>query len=248
MSFTPALVIVDVQEDFCPPSGALAVAGGRDIVPAINEFLDYPFALKVATKDSHPQDHISFASNHPSPNNKPFESVISIANPHNPEEKQETRLWPDHCIQGTKGAELLPELHTTKVDHIVEKGQDKRVEMYSAFADPFKSPCVAKSGLAETLRKAGITDVYVVGLAADYCVRYTAIDAQKEGFKTWVVGEATKAVDPSSMEAVLKEYEQHGVKVISKDDVQMLKVKKLPRKTPEQSAKDADKAGESVLD
>ena len=202
----------------------------------------------MATKDFHPQDHISFASNHPSPNNKPFESVISIANPHNPEEKQETRLWPDHCIQGTKGAELLPELHTTKVDHIVEKGQDKRVEMYSAFADPFKSPCVAKSGLAETLRKAGITDVYVVGLAADYCVRYTAIDAQKEGFKTWVVGEATKAVDPSSMEAVLKEYEQHGVKVISKDDAQMLKVKNLPKKTQEQSAKDADEAGESVLD
>lgn len=224
------------------------MAGGRDIVPAINEFLDYTFALRVATKDFHPRDHISFASNHPAPNNKPFESTVTISNPHNPEEKQETRLWPDHCIQGTKGAELLPELHTVKVDHIVEKGQDKRVEMYSAFADPFKSPCVAKSGLAETLHKAGITDVYVVGLAADYCVKHTAIDAQKEGFKTWVVGEATRAVDPSAMDEVLKEYERHGVKVINKDDAQMLRVKNLPKQTQAQSAKDADKAGESVLD
>lgn len=224
---------VAFQPSLTGQNGALAVAGGRDIVSTINELLDYPFALKVATKDFHPQDHISFASNHPAPNNKPFESIITIANPHNPEEKQETRLWPDHCIQGTKGSELLSELHTTKVDHIVEKGQDKRVEMYSAFADPFKRPCVAKSGLAETLRRAGVTDVYVVGLAADYCVKYTAIDAQQEGFKTWVVGEATRAVDPSAMEAVLKEYEQYGVKVINKNDAQMLRVKNLPKKPQE---------------
>jgi nicotinamidase-related amidase len=214
----------------------------------INECLEYPFALKVATKDFHPQDHISFASNHPAPNNKPFESTVTIVNPHNPEEKQETRLWPDHCVQGTKGSELLPELHVGKVDHIVEKGQDKRVEMYSAFADPFTSPCVARSGLAETLHQAGITDVYVVGLAADYCVKHTAIDAQKEGFKTWVIGEATRAVDPSAMEEVHKEYERHGVKVIGIDNAKMQEVKNLARKTQDQSAKDADKAGESVLD
>ncbi|KAA8621358.1 PncA Amidase related to nicotinamidase [Pyrenophora tritici-repentis] len=227
MSFKPALVVVDMQEDFCPPDGALAVTGGRDIVPTINEFLEYPFALKVATKDYHPRDHISFASNHTAPNNKPFESTVTIKNPHNPEETQETRLWPDHCIQGTKGAELLPELLVSKVDRIVEKGQDKRVEMYSAFADPFKSPCVAKSNLAETLRMAGITDVYVVGLAADYCVKYTAIDAQKEGFKTWVVSDAVKAVDPSSMDDVHKEYTEIGVTVIGKGDAQMQKVRDL---------------------
>ncbi|CAO2649836.1 Nn.00g011280.m01.CDS01 [Neocucurbitaria sp. VM-36] len=225
MSFKPALVVVDVQEDFCPPNGALAVAGGRDIVPTINELLALPFALKVATKDFHPQDHISFASNHPAPNNKPFASVITIKNPHNPDETQETRLWPDHCIQGTQGAELLPELNVSLVDQIVEKGQDKRVEMYSAFADPFQSPCVANSGLAETLRNAGITDVYVVGLAADYCVKYTALDAQKEGFRTWVLGEATKAVDPSSLEDVYKEYEEVGITVIGMDHVAVQKVK-----------------------
>ncbi|RMZ68522.1 pyrazinamidase nicotinamidase [Pyrenophora seminiperda CCB06] len=203
----------------------MSVTGGRDIVPTINELLAYPFALKVATKDYHPRDHISFASNHTAPNNKPFESTFTIKNPLDPEETQETRLWPDHCIQGTKGAELLPELLVSKVDRIIEKGQDKRVEMYSAFADPFQSPCVAKSDLAETLRTAGITDVYVVGLAADYCVKYTAMDAQKEGFKTWVISDAVKAVDPSSMDDVHKEYAEIGVTVIAKGDAQIQKVK-----------------------
>jgi nicotinamidase-related amidase len=150
-------------------------------------------------------------------------------------------------VQGTKGSELLPELDIGKVDHIVEKGQDKRVEMYSAFADPFKSH-VAKSNLAETLRKTGITDVYVVGLAADYCVKFTAIDAQKEGFKTWVVGDATKAVDPSAMEDVYRDYEKVGVTVIAKDDAQVRRVKEQVQRTQDQDAKDAAKAGESVLD
>ncbi|KAH7377371.1 Isochorismatase-like protein [Pyrenochaeta sp. MPI-SDFR-AT-0127] len=225
MAFKPALVVVDVQEDFCPPNGSLAVTGGRDIVPAINDLLALPFALKIATRDFHPQDHISFASNHPAPNNKPFESMIIIKNPLNPDESQETRLWPDHCVQGTKGSELLPELDISKVDRIVEKGQDKRVEMYSAFADPFTNPCVAQSGLADTLREAAVTDVFVAGLAADYCVKYTALDAQKNGFKTWVIGEATKAVDPSTLEQVYREYEKAGVAVIAKDDGVVQKVK-----------------------
>ncbi|PSN65102.1 Isochorismatase hydrolase [Corynespora cassiicola Philippines] len=218
MSFKPALVLVDVQEDFCPPNGSLAVAGGRDIVPALNELLSLPFPVKIATKDFHPQDHISFASNHEPPNNKPFESTITIHNPLNPDETQETRLWPDHCVQGSKGAELLPELDVGKVHHIVEKGQDRRVEMYSAFADPFTNPNVAKSKLAQLLHDAGVTDVYVAGLAADYCVKFTALDAAKEGFKTWVLGDATRAVDPSALPGVQKTYEGAGVKVITKDE------------------------------
>jgi nicotinamidase-related amidase len=203
------------------------VTGGRDIVPTINALLSLPFAIKVATKDFHPQDHISFASNHPAPNNEPFKSTITIANPHNANETQETLLWPDHCVQGTKGAELVPELDASKIDHVVEKGQDKRVEMYSAFASPFRNPHVAESDLADTLRNAGITDVFVVGLAADYCVKYTAIDAAKEGFKTWVVGDATKAVDPTSLDDVSTEYEKLGVSVIGKNDAQLEKVKEL---------------------
>lgn len=187
-------------------------------MPVLNDLLARPFTLKVATKDFHPQDHISFASNHEAPNNKPFESFFTIENPLNPSESQEARLWPDHCVQGTTGCELLPELDTDKVDEIVEKGQDKRVEMYSAFADPFHDPCVSKSGLAKLLHDAGITDVFVAGLAADYCVRYTALDAAKEGFTTRVIEEATRAVDPSSMDEVHREYEAAGVTVISKDD------------------------------
>ncbi|KAF2124351.1 Isochorismatase hydrolase [Dothidotthia symphoricarpi CBS 119687] len=225
MTYKPALVVVDVQEDFCPPNGTLAVEGGRDIVPAINALLSLPFAVKIATKDFHPQDHISFASNHSAPDNKPFESVCTIANPLNPGETQETRLWPDHCVQGTKGSDLLPELDLSRVDRVVEKGQDKRVEMYSAFADPFTSPCVVKSDLAKSLHDAGVTDVFVVGLAADYCVKHTALDAQKEGFKTWVIGEATKAVDPAALPDVYKMYEKAGVTVIGKDDAQVQRVR-----------------------
>ncbi|KAF2119731.1 Isochorismatase-like protein [Lophiotrema nucula] len=224
MAFKPALVIVDLQEDFCPPNGSLAVEGGRDIVPTINELLSLPFPIKVATKDFHPQDHISFASNHPPPNNKPFESTTVITNPLNPEEKEETRLWPDHCVQGTKGSELLPELDVSKVHQIVEKGQDKRVEMYSAFMDPFPT-CVSRSGLSKILKDAGVTDVFVVGLAADYCVKFTALDAKKEGFTTWVIAEATKAVDPSSLSDIYEEYATKGIAVIGKDDRTIRKVK-----------------------
>jgi len=195
-------------------------------VPAINELLALPFALRVATKDFHPPDHISFASNHAAPDNKPFVSKATITNPLNAAETLETQLWPDHCVQGTPGAELLPELDVNRVDRIVEKGQDKRVEMYSAFADPFPSPC-AQSDLADTLKSAGITDVYVAGLAADYCVRFTALDAQKHGFKTWVIGEATKAVDPLSLDEVYKGYDAVGVKVIGMHDSQVQRVREL---------------------
>lgn len=195
-------------------------------MPAINELLALPFALRVATKDFHPPDHISFASNHAAPDNKPFVSKATITNPLNAAETLETQLWPDHCVQGTPGAELLPELNVNRVDRIVEKGQDKRVEMYSAFADPFPSPC-AQSDLADTLKSAGITDVYVAGLAADYCVRFTALDAQKHGFKTWVIGEATKAVDPSSLDEVYKGYDAVGVKVIGMHDSQVQRVGEL---------------------
>ncbi|KAF2644418.1 Isochorismatase hydrolase [Massarina eburnea CBS 473.64] len=225
MPFVPALVIVDVQEDFCPPNGSLAVTDGRSIVPLLNTLLSYPFPLKIATKDFHPRNHISFASNHPPPNNKAFESVITITNPLNPGESQETRLWPVHCVKDTPGSELVPELHVDKVHEIVEKGMDQRVEMYSAFADPFKQPCVSRSGLAKMLHDKGVTDVFVAGLAADYCVRYTALDAAKEGFKTRVVEEATKAVDPASMDEVLREYAEAGVEVIGKDDASIERVR-----------------------
>jgi len=228
-SFRPALVVVDFQEDFCPPNGSLAVQNGRDIALVVNDLLSLPFLLKVATKDWHPQDHISFASNHPPPNNIPFTSEITITNPHNPSESQTTRLWPDHCIQGSKGAELVPELDQSKIDHIIEKGQDKRVEMYSAFADPFLSPTVSKSKLEAILKEKGITHVYCVGLAMDYCVKFTALDAAKAGFTTFVINEGTKAVDASAWSAVEAQLKDAGVEMVSasSDQVEDLRKQKV---------------------
>ncbi|KAJ3878622.1 Isochorismatase-like protein [Lentinula edodes] len=228
--FKPALIIVDLQEDFCPPNGALAVAEGRSIAPIINDLLRLPFVKKIATKDFHPPDHVSFASNHPEPHNKPFTSFVTIANPNNPNETHTSRLWPIHCVQGTPGAELIPELDTSLVDLVIEKGQDPRVEMYSAFEAPFRHPIVkeASSKLAQSLREAGVTDVFVVGLAMDYCVQSTAIDAVAEGFKTYVISEATKAVDPEQgWKKTEKECDNAGVKFIALAGEKLAKVRSM---------------------
>ncbi|KAH9220551.1 nicotinamidase [Leptodontidium sp. 2 PMI_412] len=211
-AFKPALIIVDLQEDFCPPNGSLAVPNGRSIIPTINTLLTLPFVLKIATKDWHPPDHISFASNHPP--KKPFIDTTTVINPSNASETYETRLWPDHCIQHTPGAELVPELDLEKVDKIVEKGMRREVEMYSAFYDPLEKPRCSDSGLADVLRGRGISHVFVVGLAFDYCVRATALDASKEGFRTVVVREGTKAVDPEAWEEVERELKGKGVDVV----------------------------------
>jgi nicotinamidase-related amidase len=168
---------------------------------------------------------VSFASNHSAPNNTPFTTIITIANPLNPAETETTRLWPDHCVQGTPGAELIPELDIDKIDEVVEKGMDKRVEMYSAFQDPFTSPTVYKSRMAEVLKQSGITDVFVCGLAHDYCVKYTAIDATKEGFKTYLIEDATRAVDPADIPAVNAEMEKFGVIIVDSKGPEVRRVK-----------------------
>lgn len=224
--FVPALIVVDFQEDFCPPSGSLAIPQGRDIAPTVNELLSLPsFAVRIATQDWHPADHISFAANHHSPPKQPFVDSATVVNPHNASESYETRLWPVHCVQGTKGAELVPELAADRVDVVVKKGTDARVEMYSAFYDPFESPRVSDSGLARQLRDRGVTHVYVVGLAFDYCVSATAADAAKEGFVTYVVEEGTRAVDASGWDKCKEGLASKGVKVVSLEgeEVQRLK-------------------------
>ncbi|KAH8682139.1 isochorismatase [Xylariales sp. PMI_506] len=213
--FRPALIVVDFQEDFCPPNGSLAVQNGRDIAPAVNQLLSLPFVRKIATKDWHPPTHISFAANHEG--KRPFSDHVTITNPSNPGETYRSRLWPVHCIQGSPGAELVPELEVNKVDQIFEKGQDARVEMYSPFYDPFENPRGCDSGLAATLKEYRVTDVYVVGLAADYCVLNCAIDAVKEGFETFIVEEGTRAVDPEGWPKVRGELESKGVNVVSMD-------------------------------
>ena len=189
----------------------------------VNRLLRLPgFATKIATKDWHPADHISFAANHPSAT--PFVDVYKVVNPFNADESYETRLWPVHCVAGTAGAQLVPGLEVSRADRVLEKGLDARVEMYSAFYDPFAAPRVSDSGLAGALREARVTDVYVVGLAADYCVLHTALDARKEGFTVYVVEEGTRAVDPGDWPRHRRELEEAGVRVVSVDGAEVARV------------------------
>ncbi|KAI5923922.1 isochorismatase [Camillea tinctor] len=221
--FRPALIVVDLQEDFCPPNGSLAVPSGRDVIPVISTLLSLPFVLKIATRDWHPPDHVSFAANHAG--KQPYTDAVTIVNPHNPAETYESRLWPVHCVQGTPGAELVPELPAASLDRVIDKGTDPRVEMYSPFYDPFVAPRVCDSGLAAALRDARVTHVYVVGLAADYCVRYAALDAVREGFETYLVEEGTRAVDAAGWPECRKGIEAAGVKVVGMEapEVQRLR-------------------------
>lgn len=135
-----------------------------------------------------------------------------------------------HCVQGTPGAELLPELEMGFVDRVVEKGVDSRVEMYSAFYDPLKEPRCSDSGLAGVLRGEGVTDVFVVGLAADYCVWFTAVDAAAEGFRTCIVEEGTRAVDEVGWAKVREEIEGEGVSVVGMDGDEVRRVVELGKK------------------
>ncbi|WP_212524986.1 bifunctional nicotinamidase/pyrazinamidase [Actibacterium sp. MT2.3-13A] len=177
---TEALIVVDVQNDFCP-GGALAVPGGDEVVPEINALLD-DFALRVFTQDWHPADHSSFASNHPG--HKPFE-VIEM--PYGGQV-----LWPDHCVQDTRGAAFHPDLDTSKADHVLRKGFRPGIDSYSAF---FENDRETETGLDDYLRERGITAVTIVGLATDFCVQYTALDAVHLGYKVTVLEHACRGID-----------------------------------------------------
>lgn len=208
-------------------NGSLAVQGGRSIAPVINSLLAQPgFVTRIATQDSHPSDHISFASNHPEPDNKPFESYIQMQNPE-PGHEEETKLqqlWPVHCVADTPGAAIIPEIDTTRFDMFVLKGKHSQVEMYSAFADAFGNidPTVTLASvnldITSELQAKGVTDVFVVGLAGDYCVKCTAIDSVKAGFRTWLVEEGTKCVVPTGWDQTKEELQTAGVSVIRADD------------------------------
>jgi nicotinamidase-related amidase len=148
-----------------------------------------------------------------------------VVNPQNPSETYESLVWPVHCVQHSPGAELIPELDVSRLDRVIEKGTHPKVEMYSAFYDPLKAPRVCDSGLAGTLKEAGVTDVYVVGLAADFCVKYTALDSQAEGFMTYVIEEGTRAVDTAGWADVRQEIERAGVKLVSVEGPEVRRLK-----------------------
>ncbi|KAL2823685.1 Isochorismatase-like protein [Aspergillus cavernicola] len=220
-----ALIVVDMQEDFCPPNGSLAVYGARDLAPTINSLLAHPgFAVRVASQDYHPPGHISFATNHPPPNNRPFECSIKMANPapSKQTETQEQTLWPVHCVQQTSGADIIPEIDTSKIDLLVKKGMHPLVEMYSAFADAFgnQDPAIVSvnANLRSFLTDRGVTDVFVVGVAGDFCVKHTALDAAKAGFRSHVVQDATECVVPGSgWKETTQELAAAGVSIIQSD-------------------------------
>ena len=181
------LLVIDVQNDFCP-GGALAVADGDAVVPVINR-LAQRFDHVVLTQDWHPPGHSSFATSHAG--SAPFET---IAMPYG----QQT-LWPDHCVQGTPGAAFHPQLMTEKAELVIRKGFRAAIDSYSAF---FENDRTTPTGLSGYLRERGLKRIFMVGLATDYCVNYSALDARRLGFDTVVVGSACRAIDLAGSLAV----------------------------------------------
>lgn len=177
---TSVLIVVDVQNDFCP-AGALAVPQGDDVVPVINA-LARRFANVILTQDWHPAGHISFASSHAG--RKPFD-MIDL--PYGPQV-----LWPDHCVQGTRGAEFHAGLDIPHAQGIVRKGCRRDVDSYSGFVEADRK---TPTGLAGMLRERGLTKACVVGLATDFCVAWTALDARRHGVETVVVEDACRGID-----------------------------------------------------
>ena len=199
---TSVLFIVDVQNDFIP-GGALAVSGGDEVVPVINA-LQNKFNHIVATQDFHPNDHRSFAIHHPGKN--PSEMIELEGLPQ--------VLWPVHCVQGTWGADFHPKLEKEKWSKIIQKGKNPFVDSYSGFFDNARR---GDTGLAAYLRKNEVSQVVVCGLALDYCVKFTALDALDLGFETYLVTDATKAVNlsPEDGNRTLEELVSKGVKLIT---------------------------------
>jgi nicotinamidase/pyrazinamidase len=191
------LLIIDVQNDFCP-GGALSVAEGDAVVPVINRLTER-FAHVVLTQDWHPAGHSSFASSHPAV--APFQTIDM---PYG----QQT-LWPDHCIQGTVGAEFHPDLNTDRAELVVRKGFRPAIDSYSAF---YENDRRTPTGLAGYLRERGLRRIFLAGLATDFCVFYSAVDARRLGFETLVSGPACRAINLSgSLDDAWAEMAKTGV-------------------------------------
>lgn len=201
------LLIIDVQNDFLP-GGSLPVAHGNEILPIIQKLIP-KFEHVIATQDWHPPKHISFASVH---NKKPGE-VIKIGD-------SDEVLWPDHCIQNTKGAELAKEIDQKKIHKIFYKGTDIKIDSYSAFFDNARK---RSTGLDEYLKEKNINELYFCGLATDYCVFYSVLDARSLGYKTYVIEDACQAVnlkEGDEMKAFKKMKEDGAILLQSSDLLQ----------------------------
>ncbi len=201
-----ALIVVDIQNDFLP-GGALAVNEGDEIIPVVNDLMK-KFELVVATQDWHPAGHGSFASNHEG--KKPGD-IIELNG-------LQQILWPDHCVQHTHGAEFGAGLNTCYFQKVIQKGTDPMIDSYSGFFDNGKKK---ETGLDECLRSNNVDEVYIVGLATDYCVKYTALDAVNLGYATSVIANATRAVnlEDGDFYKALHEMKDKGIHIIQSAEV-----------------------------
>jgi nicotinamidase/pyrazinamidase len=196
-----ALLMIDIQKDFLP-GGSLEVPEGDQVIPVVNE-MQRLFNLVVATQDWHPANHGSFASNHPGRN--PGEKVVL--------ENAEQVLWPDHCVQGTSGAGFADELIMDHVVQVIQKGTDPRIDSYSGF---FDNQHKRATGLHQFLKNENVNTVTIAGLAADVCVRYTALDALDLGYEVFLIEDATRAVGgPDAHRATMDELKEKGATIIN---------------------------------
>ena len=195
------LILVDIQNDFLP-GGALAVPRGDEVIPIANE-LQPRFDLVVATQDWHPAGHGSFASSHPG--RRPGDLAALGGLPQ--------VLWPDHCVQGSRGAEFAARLQMNRVEAIFRKGTDPAIDSYSAF---FDNAHRKSTGLGDYLKGRGATEVYVLGLAADYCVKFSALDGRRLGFRMLVVEDGTRGVElqPGDVGRAIEQMRAAGVEMV----------------------------------
>lgn len=198
------LLIIDVQNDFLP-GGSLAVPEGDQVIPVINRLMPQ-FELVVATQDWHPPGHASFAEEHPG--RQEFEEIELDGLPQ--------KLWPVHCVQGTPGAELAAGLKRERIDHIVRKAVEPRLDSYSGFFDNGRRKA---TGLDKLLREAGADRLFLTGLATDVCVKFTALQARELGWPTWLVTDACRGLDAVSVQQALEEMQQAGVRLTSSSQV-----------------------------
>jgi nicotinamidase/pyrazinamidase len=201
-----ALVLVDLQYDFCP-GGALAVPHGDETIAVANR-VARRFDLVVATQDWHPADHGSFATNHGDA--RPYD-VIDLHG-------LEQVLWPVHCVQGTRGAELHADLEHARITRVFQKGADPRVDSYSGFHDNGRRN---STGMGEWLKAQGVDTIYALGLATDYCVKFTALDGVRDGFDVYLVADGCRAVElsPGDGERAIEEMRSAGVTVLQSGDI-----------------------------
>ena len=197
---TKTLILVDIQNDFVP-GGALPVTEGDQIVPICNR-LSRTFELVVATQDWHPKNHASFANNHPG---HKLGDVIDL-------DGLSQVLWPVHCVQDTQGAAFVPSLDTSRVARVFQKGTDPQIDSYSGF---FDNGHRKSTGLGDYLKRKNVTDVYVAGLATDYCVKFTALDARSLGFNVFLIEDACHGVNlkPTDVANAIDEMRRAGVTI-----------------------------------